>query len=97
MRATGNKALDQFIIEMSLVAPVNTIIEKLRNGNFRDCDIKWLNSKLENFTKFACQTLEIEISTSGIFETEKETVMNKFVTDRFIKRFTTLLEYFATI
>ena len=97
MQATGNNAIDQFIIETSLVSPVNKIIEKLQNGNFRDCDIKWLNTKLENFTKFACQTLQIQISTSSIFEAEKEMVMNEFVTDRFIKRFTTLLEYFVTI
>lgn len=97
MQATGNNVIDQFIIESALISPVNKIIEKLQAGHFRDCDIKWLNTKLENFTKFACQTLGIEVSTASIFETEKETVMNKFVSDRYIKRFTTLLEYFVTI
>lgn len=54
MKATNNQVIDQFIIEASLIDPISKIVNQLNNGEFRDCDIKWLDAKLEKFTKFAC-------------------------------------------
>lgn len=59
MRTTNNPVIDQFIIEASIIDPISKIVIQLNNGEFRDCDIKWLDAKLERFTKFACETLGI--------------------------------------
>ena len=59
MKATNNTAIDQFIIEVSLIDPITKIINQLNNGEFRDCDIKWLDIKLENFVVFAAKRIQI--------------------------------------
>ena len=40
LKETNNAAIDQFIIEASLITPIEKIISKLKNGEFRDCGIK---------------------------------------------------------
>lgn len=61
MKTTNNLIIDQFIIETTLVNPLEKIVNQLKNHEFRDCDIKWLDSKLEKFTELACETLGINV------------------------------------
>jgi len=97
MKATNNPVIDQFIIEVSLINPISKIVNQLNNGEFRDCDIKWLDTKLENFTKFACETLGISALMPSQVESEKHTLLNDYVKNQYVKRFNTLLEYFKSI
>jgi hypothetical protein len=97
MKATHNPVINQFIIEASLINPVSKIINQLNNGEFRDCDIKWLDNKLENFTKFACETLGISVLTPSGIGSEKYTLLNDYVKNKYIKHFNTLLDYFKSI
>jgi hypothetical protein len=78
---TYNPAMQQFIIETLLINPVKDIVYKLENKEFRDCDVKWLNDKLYNFTNFAAETLGKKF---------------EYKTNEFIKAFKTLLNYFKS-
>jgi hypothetical protein len=82
---------NNFIISMSLIFPIEDIINKLNNSEFRDCDIKWLDNKLFSFTDLACKTLGMDITTPI---NEQYTVFNDFVKNKYIGYFKTLLQYF---
>ena len=94
MKATNNPQIDQFIIEVSLVAPISKILTQLNNGEFRDCDIKWLDDRLENFTKLACKTLDIQIPMQP--ESNSFSTLNDYAVNKYLHYFNTLLEYFKT-
>jgi hypothetical protein len=95
MKATNNPAIDQFIIEVALIEPIEKIINLLDNRELRDCDIKWLDKKLENFIEFAAKTLGI----TAIMPSQRErfTVLNNYVRNQYKKKFCTLLNYFKTL
>lgn len=84
---------NNFIFEISIIRPIATIIAGLENNEFRDCDIKWLSNKLNNFTSFAFKTLNKKIELPEL-DTE---VMNDFTKTRFIKYFKILLGYFESV
>lgn len=95
MKATKNTAIDQFIIEVSLINPINKILNQLKNGEFRDCDTKWLDKKLEGFVEFAAKTLNI----NGVMpqrESVKPSYMNSYAIEYYSKHFNHLLNYFKT-
>ena len=89
-----NEAINTFIIEAVLIDPISDIIFKLENKEFRDCDIRWLNDKLYKYTAVAAETLRIEFP--GIELISNDGVLNDYTTARFIKAFTTLLNYFKS-
>ena len=92
-----NNAINQLIIEVRLINPISEIIAKLKGGVFRDCDISWLDDKLQSFTLFACETLNINIPTSSLERDTMSFVMNDYCKSQYITRFTTLLNYFKTV
>jgi hypothetical protein len=96
MKATNNPAIDQFIIEATLIDPISKIINQLNNCEFRDCDIKWLDAKLEKFTKFACETLGIKGMMPSNIDSNKYVLLNDYVKNQYINRFSTLLGYFKS-
>lgn len=96
MKATNNQVIDQFIIESTLIDPISKIVNQLNKGEFRDCDIKWLDAKLEKFTKFACETLGITGMMPSDVNSEKYTLLNDNVKNQYISRFNTLLGYFKS-
>jgi hypothetical protein len=96
MKATNNPVIDQFIIEVSLIDPISKIINQLNNGEFRDCDIKWLDAKLEKFTKFACETLGIKGMMPSNIDSNKFVLLNDYVKNQYVNRFSTLLGYFKS-
>lgn len=94
MKGTNNTVINQFIIDASLIGPVSKIVDQLKNGEFRDCDIKWLDAKLEKFSVLACKTLRV---TVGIMPQEKGKILNDYTAKQYLERFTILLEYFKRI
>jgi hypothetical protein len=97
MTATNKEVMEKFIIEMTLISPIENILLKLKSKNFRDCDIKWLDEKLEGFIKFAGQTLKLNINTPSQIFSAKNTVLNEYVTNQYINRFEILLKYFKNL
>ena len=92
MKITDN-AVHQLIIDVQLIDPLSKIISKLQNGEFRDCDIKWLDNKLADFTQFAGKTLGLTLIKP---EPTQHTILNTYITTQYINRFQTLLDYFKT-
>ena len=89
-----NEAINRFIFEAVLIDPINDIILKLKNKEFRDCDIKWLNGKLYKFTAVAAETLGVKFPEIQLISNDG--VLNDYTTTRFIEAFTTLLNYFKS-
>ena len=96
MKATNNSVIDQFIIETSLINPIEKIISQLKNGEFRDCDIKWLDSKLEIFISFAAKTLGISGTLPSELHSEKFVILNNYALVYYKDKFNTLLNYFKS-
>lgn len=90
----ANNSIETFIINESLVNLINKIINQLENGEFRDCDIKWLDGKLEKFTEFACKTLELDIIVPSKVGVEAYKTLNNYAKDQYKSRFNVLLNYF---
>ena len=95
MKATNNAVLEQFIIEVSLIDPINKILNQLKNGDFRDCDINWLDKKLESFVEFAAKTLKIN-TVMPQSESAKPSRMNRYAYEYYINYFNHLLNYFKS-
>ena len=89
------KPLDQFVINAIIIEPISKIIKSLENKEYRDCDVKWLNKKLFNYTEFAAETLGINFNNEQIVD--NNSVMNDHCYYRFLQAFRTLLEYFKSI
>ena len=89
-----NEAINRFIIEAVLIDPINDIIFKLENKEFRDGDIRWLNNKLYKYTAVAAETMGIKFPEIELISNDG--VLNDYTTARFIKAFTTLLNYFKS-
>ena len=49
-----------FII-LAAITPIEDIILKIESNNFRDCDINYLDEKVQAFTSVALQSLHINI------------------------------------
>lgn len=93
MTQTNNTTIDNFIIEMTLIAPIEKIINQLNNGEFRDCDIKWLDKKLGNFMLFACETFGMKNMTVPASE---YSILNPYTVGKYKEWFGGLLEYFKS-
>lgn len=97
MQATNNPTIDKFILDVLLIEPIQYVIDGLNNGEFRDCDIKWLDNKYQNYVKIASETLGIAFPTQIEEDYKfKRTVLNDYVTKYYIDRFTILLNYFKS-
>lgn len=84
-----------FTIEVVLVNPIEKIISKLENKEFRDCDIKWIENKLSSLIQFAAKTLHLE---EIIYEDAKykPEFFNETTYNHYLKYFNTLLKYFKS-
>lgn len=87
-----NTSINNFIFETAVISPINDIIVKLKQKEFRDCDIDWLNGKLKSYTDLALQTMGKEIVVGDAVGG----VMNDHSRNRFISYFTTILNYFKS-
>lgn len=87
---------NELIFEITLINPIESILLKLKNKEFRDCDINWLNQKLENFTKLAIKTFEEKIVLPSHTPMETLTTLNDFNYNLYINYFNILLNYFKS-
>ena len=90
-----NEAINTFIIETVLIDPIDDIIFKLKNKEFRDGDIRWLNDKLYGFTAFAAKIQGVELAEFELISNDG--VLNDYTTARFIEAFTISLNYFKDL
>jgi len=88
------QVINTFIIETTLIDPINDIITKLENKEFRDCDIKWLNDRLYKFTAFAAETLGKKFGEVDLVGNDGN--LNEYKIERFLKSFRTILNYFKS-
>lgn len=93
MKTTSQKQeiLNQFIINVTLIDPIKKIITNLENKNYRDCDVKWLDSKLEAYVKLTCETLGVKGLT---IPSSHYTILNEYVYTKYLGYFNNLLSYF---
>ncbi len=89
-----NEAINTFIIEALLIDPIDDIIFKLENKEFRDRDIRWLIDKLYKYAAVAAETKGIEFPFKSI--NHDGVKLNDYTTAKFIEAFTTLLNYFKS-
>ena len=87
------ETISNFIIEVSFINTIGKIINGLNKGEFRDCDIKWLDGKLKAYTEIACVALELP--KVNAFEENK--ILNDYTKNQYLKRFSILLEYFKSL
>lgn len=93
----SNDIVNQFIIETVLISPIDKIIKQLKKNDFRDCDIKFLDKKLEIYFSFACESLGLSnIILQSDIGYESFTILNEYNTKKYIKWFSALLEYFKS-
>jgi hypothetical protein len=97
MKELNKDVINQFTINVALIDPIKDILRKLERGEFRDCDIKWLDDRLEKYTSTACKTLNIPFARPSSVLSEGYTLMNEYVKTRYTKYFTTLLNYFKDV
>lgn len=89
-------AINEFIINVTIVEPISKIIAGLNGSVYRDCDINWLDNKLDTFVKLAAQTLGIQPIFKTDFGTSPFTILNDHNKKYYISKFETLLAYFKT-
>ena len=83
-------AKDSLIFEVTIISPLTEIVSKLESKEFRDCDIDWLNEKLEKYTELALEVLDKKINLSRAIGGN----MNDTNYARFLNYFRTLLKFF---
>jgi hypothetical protein len=94
---TENDVVNKFIIDVTLIDPINKIIDGLKNGEYRNIDINYLDKKLEHFTEVACKMLNIDFPDTVLENDRSGVILNDYIKNQYIERFTTLLLYFEGI
>lgn len=95
---------NEFVYKVMIIDPLLDIISKLEKGEFRDCDMKWLNANLNKYVDIALCSINNGQKYSTLINGVnlnngliRESVLNEFNKERFIKAFKILLEYFRSI
>ena len=86
--------INQFIIDTTIIHPLEKIISEFDNKNIRDCDIDWLNKQLDKFTELAAKSLFLDFET--ISTSNDNTILTDFWRKKYYYYFTTLLNFFKT-
>lgn len=90
---------EDLLFDSMILSPIKKIIEQLNNGEYRNCDIVWLDNELEKFTKLACQTLGNSVITPldekyNFEHSERFVTLNEQTQKKYLGYFTTLINYF---
>jgi hypothetical protein len=89
-----NETLIQvFTINELLIEPIEKIISGLKNSEYGEDGIDFIESKLEAFMNLAAEIFNIKIN----FGREKFTRINTYTRDKYIEYFTALLDLFKKI
>lgn len=89
--------IQDFIISTVLITTIDKIINGLENGIYRDCDIKWLDSKMNAFIEFAAKTLGVVVNMPERDLKASFATLNSYVLNYYHSRFNTLLNYFKSL
>lgn len=89
----NQEIVNDFIINTVLISPIDEIIEKLNMGDFRDCDIKWLDDRLEKYIRFAAETLGVKVPS--LPESSHYPCFNQHNSNIYLEKFNILLNYFT--
>ena len=92
MEATNETSIYNFIIDASFIEPTNKIINKLNNREFRNCDIKWLDDKLDKYIQFVAEKLNIKLTIK-----QSESVKPKYMNTYAYEYYNQLLIFFKII
>lgn len=93
----NNDIISNLYLDVLLIEPISKILLQLKNKEFRDCDIKWLDNKLETYFNITSQTLGLNISVINQPDSVKPKHINtEYSTQYYLKYFTNLIEYFKT-
>lgn len=91
--SSGNCHIDSFIINTLVLYPIAEIINNLNIGAYRDCDIKWLDKKLETYANLACSAIGANVCAI-ISDENKLTTLNQYAKDKYISYFSTIFDFF---
>lgn len=87
--------IENFFLDEILIRPIDDICKKLKNSEFRDLDIKWLNAQLDKYVGLAAKTFGLKLDQELIYRPEE--TLNDFVTQDYLNRFNILLKYFKDL
>lgn len=93
MKSSEEKVVDGLIIDVLIINPIEKILRGLKDHEYGERDIHYLNEKLKLYTEMACKLLDIHNADLH----DEDCVMNDYVRTRYIKRFTTLYNFFKSI
>ena len=80
-----------------MIDPIEKIISQLNAREFRDCDISWLDNKLENYIELGAKTLGFNgLILPSQVGADKFLHLNEYTLSKYVERFTALLKYFKT-
>lgn len=90
--------VDNLVIEMTLVDPIQKIVKGLNDGEYyRESDVKWLQEKLHSYIEIAAKTLGVEQHLLTNIPVGKFTTMNEPAKDYFKTYFSQLLQFFQSV
>lgn len=96
LNQTNNPEINKFIIQVTLLDPIQKIIDGLKLRTFRDCDIGWLDNKLHTFIDLAVKTLDINLPP--MIDTRQDRIMNDYtIHEHYLTRFIKLHDYFTSL
>lgn len=81
------------MFDLTIIEPIEKIIANLNKGEYRDCDVEWLNGKLRKYADFALTSLDKKIE----FTNPISGIMNDQNKARFKEYFTILLNFFKSL
>jgi hypothetical protein len=82
--------IESFMIYEYVIDPIEQIISGLKNHQYSNIDIDYLELELERFTNLALELLEVNFRTIH----EKFVQLNEYTTEKYIEYFTILLAFF---
>lgn len=85
--------IENFFIAQLTVDPIASIMDGLKSGKYRDCDIQWLNGKLFTYTDIAAKTFGLKINAPV---DQQFKILNDYTKNYYTQKFSTLHDFFKT-
>jgi hypothetical protein len=93
-----NNSKTDFIFDIFVIKPLEAIIARVEAGDYRDCDIPGLNTKLQDFMQLAADSLYLNGLNPRLTESDKiPHVTGAYSKEYYLKHFGVLLSYFQSI
>ena len=89
-----DQLIDEIMLHVVVTKPLEDIVKGLENGEFRDCDIDWLDTKRMEFVNIAVKALGKDIPQD--FKVDKVVgKMNDRNKEMFLQHFRILQKFFS--